>query len=66
MPARRPSTAPPVRRWWARHGWAWRCWHTDRVGFNPHRVQRRRRSDYVFVVAAVAAAIVLLLWALVG
>lgn len=36
------------------------------VGFNPHRIHRRRPSDYVFVVAAVVAGLLLLTWALAG
>jgi hypothetical protein len=34
------------------------------VGFNPYRKARRRRSDYLFVVAGVAVAVALVLWAL--
>jgi hypothetical protein len=34
------------------------------MGFNPHRKQVRRRSDYVFVGAAVLAVIAVVLWAL--
>jgi hypothetical protein len=41
--------------------------HTDVMGFNPHRQYRRRgASDYVFVVAGLAAAAALVLWALLG
>jgi len=36
------------------------------VGFNPHRIHRRRTSDYVFVVAAIAVGVLLLAWALGG
>lgn len=36
------------------------------MGFNPHRKQVRRSSDYVFVAAAVVAALALLVWALLG
>ena len=38
----------------------------ESVGFNPHRIHRRRPSDYVFVVAAIAAGLLLLTWALAG
>jgi len=34
------------------------------MGLNPYRAQRRRPSDYVFVVAALVVAAALLLWAL--
>jgi hypothetical protein len=34
------------------------------VGFNPYRKTRRRPSDYVFVLAGVAVAVALVLWAL--
>jgi hypothetical protein len=36
------------------------------MGLNPYRAQRRRRSDYLFVVAAVIISVALLSWALVG
>lgn len=36
------------------------------MGFDPHRPQRRRPTDYVFVVAAVVVVAALLLWALLG
>jgi len=36
------------------------------MGFNPYRKFVARRADYVFVVAAAAAIIALLLWALLG
>jgi hypothetical protein len=36
------------------------------VGLNPYRKQRRRPSDYVFVVAAVVIALALVAWALLG
>jgi len=36
------------------------------VGFNPHRQVRRRPSDYVLVVVAVAVCIGLVIWAFVG
>jgi hypothetical protein len=35
------------------------------VGFNPFRQQKRRRSDYVLVAAAVAITLLLVLWALI-
>jgi hypothetical protein len=34
------------------------------MGFNPHRKRVRRASDYVFVAAAVVAALALVMWAL--
>ena len=40
--------------------------HTDRVGFNPHRIHRRRPSDYVFVAAAVVTGVLLVAWVLAG
>jgi hypothetical protein len=36
------------------------------VGFNPHRKQRRRPSDYLFVGAGVLVAVALVLWAFLG
>jgi hypothetical protein len=36
------------------------------MGFNPHRRQRRRPSDVVFVATAVAACVGLVVWALLG
>jgi hypothetical protein len=36
------------------------------VGFNPYRKVRRRPSDYLLVVGALAVAIGLVLWALLG
>ncbi len=36
------------------------------VGFNPHRKQRRSPADVVFVVAALAVAVGLLIWAVLG
>jgi len=36
------------------------------MGFNPHRKRVRRASDYVFVAAAVLAAIALVVWAFLG
>jgi len=36
------------------------------MGFNPHRRRVARRSDIVFVVAAVVAVVGLLVWALLG
>jgi hypothetical protein len=39
--------------------------HTEGVGFNPFRQQKRRTSDYVFVAAAFVVVAVLLLWALI-
>jgi hypothetical protein len=37
---------------------------TDGMGFNPHRKYIPRRSDYLFVTAAVVIAIALVAWAL--
>jgi len=34
------------------------------MGFNPYRPQRHRRSDYVFVGAALVVTVALLAWAL--
>lgn len=39
---------------------------TCAMGFNPYRKFVARPADYVFVVAAVAAVVGLLLWALLG
>ena len=36
------------------------------MGFNPHRPQKRRRSDLVFVAAGVLVALLLVLWAFFG
>jgi len=36
------------------------------MGFDPTRKQQRRPSDYVFVVAGIVVAIVLVLWAFLG
>jgi len=36
------------------------------VGFNPFRAQVKRRSDIVFVAAALLVVIALVLWALLG
>jgi hypothetical protein len=36
------------------------------MGFNPHRKQVRRTSDYVFVVAGIAAALAAVLWVVLG
>lgn len=35
------------------------------MGFNPYRKQKRRTSDYVLVLAALAVVAALLLWALI-
>jgi len=40
--------------------------HTGTIGFNPHRKRIARRSDIVFVGAAVAACVALLLWTVLG
>jgi hypothetical protein len=39
---------------------------TDGMGFNPHRKHVARRSDYLFVAAAVLAVVGLLAWTLFG
>lgn len=39
---------------------------TDAMGFDPNRKRVARRSDYVFVAAAVVAVIVLLAWTVFG
>lgn len=36
------------------------------MGFDPNRPQKRRDSDIVFVVAGLAVALLLVLWALLG
>jgi hypothetical protein len=36
------------------------------MGLNPYRPQQRRASDYLFVAAALAVALALVLWALLG
>ena len=36
------------------------------MGFNPHRVQRRRPSDYVLVASAFLICGLLVAWALFG
>lgn len=36
------------------------------MGFNPHRPQKRRPSDIVFVVAGILVAAALVAWALFG
>jgi len=36
------------------------------MGFNPHRQQKKRASDYLLVAAAVAICIGGLIWALLG
>ena len=36
------------------------------MGFDPTRQQVRRRSDVVFVVAALVVAVALVAWALLG
>lgn len=51
-------------RQWAAHARAWPpTGDTWGMGFNPYRPQRRRRSDYVFVVAAFVVMAALLVWA---
>jgi hypothetical protein len=36
------------------------------MGLNPHRTRVPRKSDVVFVVAAIALAVALVVWAFVG
>jgi hypothetical protein len=36
------------------------------MGFNPYRKFVARKADYVFVAAAIAAALALVAWALLG
>jgi hypothetical protein len=36
------------------------------MGFNPHRVQRRSRWDYVFVAAAIVVCALVVAWAALG
>jgi len=38
-------------------------WH---MGFDPNRPFKKRKTDFVFVVAGLAIAILLLLWAFLG
>jgi hypothetical protein len=53
------TVARPPQAWWA----AKAVRHTDPMGFNPFRPQRRRTSDYAFVAAAFVVTAALLLWA---
>lgn len=39
---------------------------TGQVGFNPYRKFVAKRADYVFVTAAIVAAVALPIWALLG
>ncbi len=39
---------------------------TEAMGFNPQRKRVARRSDYLFVAAAAALCMVLVLWTLLG
>lgn len=36
------------------------------MGFNPHRPQKRRPSDIVFVAAGILVAVALVAWAFFG
>ncbi len=36
------------------------------MGFNPTRPHRRRRSDYVYVAAAIVVGLALVAWAFLG
>lgn len=40
--------------------------NTGHMGFNPHRKQKRRPSDIIFVVAALVVASALVAWAFLG
>jgi len=42
---------------------AGRLIHNRWVGLNPFRVQKRRPSDYVLVIVALAVTLALVLWA---
>lgn len=39
---------------------------TDAMGYNPNRKHVPKRGDLAIVVAAIAVAVVLVLWAFVG
>jgi len=39
---------------------------TEQMGFNPHRKLVPKRGDLALVVAAIAIAVALVLWAFVG
>lgn len=39
---------------------------TEGMGYNPHRRFVRKRGDLLFVAVAIALAVALVLWALVG
>lgn len=40
--------------------------NTEEIGFNPHRKRVVRRSDIVFVAAAICACVALLVWTVLG
>lgn len=40
--------------------------NTDCVGLDPTRTRRKSPFDYIFVVAAVIVALLLVVWALLG
>jgi len=40
--------------------------NTEAIGFNPHRRRVARRSDIVFVGAAIVACVVLVVWTMFG
>ena len=40
--------------------------NTKQIGFNPHRKRVARRSDIVFVGAAIAVCVVLVVWTMFG
>ena len=40
--------------------------NTEQIGFNPPRKRVARRSDILFVGAAIAACVVLVLWTMFG
>lgn len=39
---------------------------TDAMGYNPHRKYVPKRGDLAIVIAAIAVAVVLVLWAFAG
>lgn len=39
---------------------------TDLMGMDPTRPHQRRRTDYLYVVAGLLVALLLVLWAIVG
>lgn len=66
VPRGTDTVAPSTRVTRPGRGWLPTVLHNGDVGFNPHRPQRRSPADIVFVVGALAVALALLLWALLG